>query len=590
MISSFYKFDNYKNLLIPSLGITVTSGEAIAILGTRGNDVTSIYNEFNTNNILKIAKNPSSPIIRCITTHGNLFYNYSAINNYKMTDRSILNCPLSKIKTLVDDIILYYKIPYDFEIPLKNLSPSAWVLVELVRLMVTKMDILVCDNLISLLDNQDRIIFKRIISDMRAKGKRIVYLTTKWEAAVQIADRIIITNNNTLLGQLPTPEVINDPTRLLNIISGNSYLPVADNDSSDDIMGRLYTAAEYLTSNYQLNDVLTLTARNITRLLNCHSSSIYIFAKKTEEFHNFDSSSEVSVLASNYLQSCLKSTSSNSVFYSTSDEKYYNSYFKTKAPITKSFLMVPVASRSNISGFVVAYFSNNIIYTKRHLQYLRSFSKELSIIIETSKLMGNSALLQESNHRIKNNLQIIISLISMQQLHFQEHPTENIDNAFDSIISSVQNIAALHNLLTSPENNENTVELQKIINCVSNTYSNESVKFTINSNDVMIPYGKATSLGMVLNELITNSIKYAFNSKQTHNHIQILSEYSSDYINIHYTDNGCGLPANIKFESANSVGFTIIKTIIRYELHGTLKYCSSPAGVTCFIQIPFFDN
>lgn len=588
MKSAFYQFDTHNNLCIPSLGIKVVSGEAVAVLGVRGNDITSIYHEFCANDILKTAKNPAVPTIRCISTRGDLFYEYSAINNFKMTDRSLLNCPLSKLKILVDDIVSYYKIPYDFDTPLKNLSPSAWVLVELVRLLVTKMDVLVCDDLISLLDNRDCSVFKRIIADMRAQGKRILYLTTKWEAAVQAADRVVITSNHTLLGQLPTTEIINSPERLLNIISGNSYLPMSGTDSADDMMDRLYTTAEYLMSNYQLNEVLTLTARNITRLLSCHSSSVYIFAKKSGDFYNFDSGPDTPLLSPGYLQSCIKNASADSVFYSTSDEKYYDSYFQGENPPTKSFLMAPVVFRCEILGFAAAYFANSIIYTKRQLQYLRSFCKELSVVIETSKLMGNSALLQESNHRIKNNLQIIIGLISMQQLYLQEHPQEDVDAVFDSIIASVQSIAALHNLLTSPENNENAVELQKILSCIANAYANDSIEFALNSNDVMVPYAKVTSLGMALNELVTNSVKYAFSPKRARNCIQIIAQYSSDHIHIVYTDNGRGLPPGVDFESSNSVGFTIIKTIIRQELHGTLRYDSGGDGVSCVITIPYF--
>lgn len=251
---------------------------------------------------------------------------------------------------------------------------------------------------------------------------------------------------------------------------------------------------------------------------------------------------------------------------------------------------MPIISKNQVLGLLTVFFANVVLYDSNQFHYLKSFCREVSVVAETSRLINNSILLQESNHRIKNNLQIISGLIEMQKLYIIEHPEADKKNILDSISLCIQNIAYLHDLLTSPSSNTNNIDLSRIINSTLRLYKMSNVTITVDTDELLIPYAKATPISMIINELVANCIKHAFGLPgQTDPQIHISCHIADEIITLSIKDNGSGIPDDIDIESTQSIGYSILRTIIHNELHGTLHVKRCMPGTEAIVKLPYIS-
>lgn len=587
-ISEFFYFDEEKKLNIPSLNLSLQRGECVSLLGVKGTDVSGVYQQFYDLDPL-YSPHKDAPVIRCITREGSFHHSFSAYENYCTSDRKFF--PYTR-KTLIqkcEEARKRFGINFSFRIPLKQLTHSQRLIVELMGVYLSRADYIVCDNLFSLMGIEDREIMIKVVNAMLRENRGVLYLTTKWEFAVQLASRFIIFSDQSVLGTMDAAEVMQNPQRLIYLISGRSLMnQQAENSNTANMLSMLYAGAEYLTNNYELSDALTFVTANVNKVLGCNCSSVYLFSPNREEpFHFSDTGAPL--LTRMFLTHFANNVTPENVFYASIDDVNYNKMFRGDSLDIKSLLAMPIVLKGSMCGVLVAYYEPLIIYDDQQYLGMRSFCREIAIIIETSRLMGSSVLLQESNHRIKNNLQVIISLLSVQQLYSQQHESVNIQELLESIITRVQNIAAVHEMLISGDGRQHNIDLESLLRGVLQIYEHQDIALRIEAADILIPHNKATSISMAINELVVNSLKYAFPSKQENKWILVQCQLIDGKVHITVEDNGIGLPDHINFQKSTSIGFSIIKTLINNDLHGTLDIFNTGNGTKANIQIPYIS-
>ena len=585
--SSFFCFDEEHSLIIPTLSVRLRFGESAALLGTKGTDIEDIYREFNRLDPLHMKRGAGRRVTRCVTRNVDLFLEYSALENFSMSERSFLPYNGRQLAAACHAFKKRFGIQFSFHTPLKQLSVSERILVAVTRACLSDFDVLICDNLLSLLTIGDRMIFTSIVQYLLREKKSLLYLTTKWEFAVQIASRVTVFSERSVLGQMETADVIRNPQRLVYLISGKSLVEqYSESTRTTEFLNMLYTGAEYLSENYELQGALSFVAENAAHLLGCVSCSISLSDPDSESIHQFLMPGVLTpVLTEQFLRSAC--TSETDVVYVSSDDLAFPSHFKSVPENVHALAAVPIVFRGKVCGCLAAFFETPVIYDEAQYLCLKSFAKETAIIAETSRLMGSSVLLQESNHRIKNNLQMIISLISIQQLHIRSTPDVSIDDVLDSIILRVQNIASIHELLTSRKGiSHNEVDLNQLIRNVLQAYAYHSISIQLNCSELFVPLSKATAISMVINELVMNAIKYAFPVPRSENQIRISCGLLSESLCLEIEDNGCGLPAGVVFETSTSIGFSIIQTIVHNDLHGKISIRNTGHGTLASLRIP----
>jgi two-component system, sensor histidine kinase PdtaS len=198
-------------------------------------------------------------------------------------------------------------------------------------------------------------------------------------------------------------------------------------------------------------------------------------------------------------------------------------------------------------------------------------------------LLDKDLLLKEVNHRVKNNLHIVMSLLESQSAYVEN------DLAHDAIKDSqnrVQTIALIHQKLYNSEN-ITQVDMQSYIPELID-YLNDSINFKneniVISHDIeyiLLDVSQAIPAGIILNEAITNAIKYAF-PKGRKGEILVSMRLSGKLVILQIRDNGGGLPLDYDSNKTNSLGANLIKGLTN-QLKGTLDI-TSDRGVSITVK------
>ena len=189
-------------------------------------------------------------------------------------------------------------------------------------------------------------------------------------------------------------------------------------------------------------------------------------------------------------------------------------------------------------------------------------------------LEEKEVLLREIHHRVKNNLQIISSLISLQSNYVDD---EKIFETFKEIQNRVKSIALIHEKLYQSKNLSkiNFAEyIPQLASDLSRSYEiSPFIDLEVDVDDILLDINKALPCGLIINELITNSIKHAVpeikeypyfkiatsNSKK--GKISINFHYSGDLYEMTVSDNGIGYPENLNPENSETLGLRLVNSL-----------------------------
>ncbi|MEO3406328.1 sensor histidine kinase [Mucilaginibacter sp. CAU 1740] len=208
---------------------------------------------------------------------------------------------------------------------------------------------------------------------------------------------------------------------------------------------------------------------------------------------------------------------------------------------------------------------------KQALQYL---------ITDNNRLHNEKDwLLKEVHHRVKNNLQIVMSLLNTQSAFLKNNAALA---AIRESQNRVQAIALIHQKLYSNFEVayiDMTIYIQELINYLGDCYNApaKDIRFEQQTDPVKMDVSQAIPVGLMLNEAITNAIKYAF--PDGGGIINLSMHVQDDHcIVLKISDNGIGLPADFNIRETSSLGMEMMKALSK-QLDGNLKM-ESDQGLT----------
>lgn len=230
-------------------------------------------------------------------------------------------------------------------------------------------------------------------------------------------------------------------------------------------------------------------------------------------------------------------------------------------------------------------FGNKHLEIKYRVNNNTSIPKLIMLIEDMSnlkekemELIKKSVMVQEMHHRIKNNLQTISSILSLQARRSNCNETKE---ALTENISRINSIATIHEILTnSPKKTMNLKYIiEKIIYDVRSyaISGNKDIQMVISGDDVEIDSDKAISIAIVVNELTANSITHGFKNKDS-GLITTTIGKGDFYSHITVEDNGSGFNKNNIRE--NSLGLDLVKVMVEENLKGNLTIDSENSGTT----------
>jgi two-component sensor histidine kinase len=182
-------------------------------------------------------------------------------------------------------------------------------------------------------------------------------------------------------------------------------------------------------------------------------------------------------------------------------------------------------------------------------------------------------LLREIHHRVKNNLQIILSILNIQGRKMKD---DRMIGFIRESESRIQTMAIIHEKLYQSDNltqisfREYISELIDFIYTVYNV-DKEKINYTIAETDIRLDINTAVPLGLIINELICNSLKHAFSEKENGAIFIQLTAIASKEYELMIRDTGKGLPENFDIKKASTLGLKLIQTLAR-QLEGSLVF------------------
>lgn len=219
----------------------------------------------------------------------------------------------------------------------------------------------------------------------------------------------------------------------------------------------------------------------------------------------------------------------------------------------------------------------------QNIQPIKLNDKVIAVLIVEEELVLKSVAVREAHHRVKNNLQTIVSLLRKQS---RISNNEEVKNCLDNITNRVFAILSTHHLLSKEVNNN--ISILSAMNLLAGNIQggycdNKDINICIKGEDFKINGEKATALLLVMNEVIQNCYDHAFEGRE-HGNIQILVNEESDSKNIVVIDDGVGFQE--KHENKDSLGTYIINSYVKEVLKGSIERNSDDTGTKILIKVP----
>ncbi|MCG8572967.1 MAG: PAS domain S-box protein [Spirochaetes bacterium] len=201
--------------------------------------------------------------------------------------------------------------------------------------------------------------------------------------------------------------------------------------------------------------------------------------------------------------------------------------------------------------------------------------RRISIMELKNSLDEKDALLHEIHHRVKNNLQMLLSLNRLSKRYIKD---EEARIMLQEMQNRIKSMAISHELLYQSKNfYELSVRnyIEKLLQVQLQTFylDEEEIKIIYDIDNLFLDMDIMITIGLIVNELSTNSFKYAFPDNFTEEKLFIISLKSSDRRNfiMMIKDNGIGIPEKIDIHSSNTLGMRLVKLLVENQLEGELK-------------------
>jgi len=186
-------------------------------------------------------------------------------------------------------------------------------------------------------------------------------------------------------------------------------------------------------------------------------------------------------------------------------------------------------------------------------------------------LQEKIVLLQEIHHRVKNNMQIISSLLSIQSAHIKD---KKIRTLFYESRNRIHTMALIHEQLYGTDDLSSIDIKEYVKTAVHHLFSSYSIdpariKLRYDMIDMKFDINIAIPLGLIINELVTNSIKHAFPENRK-GEIRIGFRILNNIYELLVCDNGIGLSSEIKIEETTSLGLQLVNVLVK-QINGKIK-------------------
>jgi len=250
-----------------------------------------------------------------------------------------------------------------------------------------------------------------------------------------------------------------------------------------------------------------------------------------------------------------------------------------------SLASVPLTFQGRVIGVLNCYTDKVHTFSPEEIAILQALGTQAAFAIEHANLAVKSAVIQEMHHRVKNNLQQIASLVRLQ-MHYSKYTT--VEQAMNDSLNRILAIAAVHELLSRDD--LDTVSVKKVAEQIL-TATKQSVVapskclYTkVEGPDIRLPLNHATSLALVINELVQNAVEHGFKDLDE-GRIWVSIEDDGLVVCVTVVNDGEPLPQGFDPARTQSLGLRIVNDLVRGGLGGTFTM-ENRDGIVATVRFP----
>jgi PAS domain S-box-containing protein len=267
----------------------------------------------------------------------------------------------------------------------------------------------------------------------------------------------------------------------------------------------------------------------------------------------------------------------------------------------ESFIAVPLIFTDSVAGILgLGNMGQQRHWSTDNIAPLKLVSQMFVNVLERKRieeqiqasLKDKEVLLREIHHRVKNNLQIVSSLLYLQSVYAKEAPVQEI---LRDSHNRIRSMGLIHEILyQSPDlaNIDFAGYIHSLVDYLLQAYELRRGSISLNIQIDPIPLNLDTVIpcGLIVTELVSNTLKYAFPATATRpaDHapaIQIaLKESAADHVILTISDNGAGLPAGFDIDASDTLGWKLVSRLVE-QIKGVLNI-NQAGGTTVTIEFP----
>ncbi|MBL8040580.1 MAG: GAF domain-containing protein [Chthonomonas sp.] len=229
----------------------------------------------------------------------------------------------------------------------------------------------------------------------------------------------------------------------------------------------------------------------------------------------------------------------------------------------RSMICVPLMIQERPVGVLTCYTPTVRTFEADEVTALETIARQAAVSIEHAKLQVRNTLMQEMHHRVKNNLQQVVSLLRLQLRHSHY---KSIAEAINDSLARILAIASVHDLLSREDLDH--VDLKSIADSLvqhqlqSFIPPDKTINFEVRGDDVRLNMTQATQVALVINELIQNSVEHGFRSAST-GQVHINIEADESQVGIWVSNDGDPLPDGFNQETSGHLGLQVVHNLAR---------------------------
>lgn len=530
--------------------------------------------------------------IQFFLSHSQLMLNLNAVENIMFSGSNII-LSRKKEQEICEQVLNFLGLRMQLDVPLKRLTRQDQLLVVFLKTLVALPRVVIMTGFNDL-TSETLGMFRNIMHKFHEKGTAFLLLSSRLDDVLLELATTVCSLQNGKLGNIIAVKKLRQNPKLIAQLTLGAPIDISSQSVRLPIttLNALQNINQILFSRKNHEQIMRFLAEQISLQFGNQPCCIRKLNPQT-----LDTEIRTSYLSSDFAEGSLAARARDGAILSQSpvygiEQKGVFFMFEIGKDMVAScnFVFLPITNRNGTAGLIELYFDEERALSGSESFLLHYMANQYAIVIENERLTEQSSLIQEAHHRIKNNLQSIVSLLYLQMNINNDTDTNGI---LKSAVSRIKAIATVHDQLSHEYTISGVIDIYdltfRLIRNLDMEASARNVKIDLDSIHYLIPYSYATSILLIINELISNCLKHAFPNKSSSGFfVHVKASQTDKELLFDVRDNGSGLPSDFREPASYWLGLKIVSAIAE-SIHARFSISTSSGTIgrlainKCFI-------